>query len=341
MRALAKQPEHRYLDCESMIRAIDDAIAVPVPTPQPSPTGATIHASRLFEQVQAEPAAGASSSNRRDQKRRAFRLRLASGVATTIFVASLLAYQLANNESAQTSGQATELPAMTDSATTTGIETVANDTMKTGNTPPPAGKPHETLTIPSPVSPPPVAPPLPIQQTVLTPQPPQTLPAQAMPLPERPRIAVIATGDDPLLAGALEQEMERRLDRFDVADEQGEPEVGDLINAKGAKVAAKDLGAVLLKSGFQILVLLRVEEAERRTKTIEGIEGNVKAARMRLNAYLLPANRTLGRGWTEPAEYTELSAISTAKRAFIGATADLRTAIDTEWAQLRASRGTP
>jgi hypothetical protein len=324
-----------------MIRAIDDAIAVPIPTPQSPPTGATIQASRLFERVQAEPAAGTSSSNRRDQKRRAFRLRLASGVATTIFVASLLAYQLANNESAQTSGQPAEPPPITDSATTTGIETVANDTTRTGNTPPPAKKPHETRTIPPPVSPPPVAPPLPIQQTELRPQPPQTLPTQAMPLPERPRIAVIATGDDPLLAGALEQEMERRLDRFDVADEQGEPEVGDLINAKGAKVAAKDLGAVLLKSGFQILVLLRVEEAERRTKTIAGIEGNVKAARMRLNAYLLPANRTLGRGWTEPAEYTELSAISTAKRAFIGATADLRTAIDTEWAQFRASRGTP
>jgi hypothetical protein len=56
---------------------------------------------------------------------------------------------------------------------------------------------------------------------------------------------------------------------------------------------------------------------------------------MRLNGYLLPNNRPLGSGWTEPAEYTELSAGSTAKRAFIGPTADLRSAIDSEWAQLR------
>jgi hypothetical protein len=326
-----------------MIRAIDDATAIspPLSMPQSPPSGATIQASRLFEKVQAEPAVGASSSNRRDQKRRVFRLRLASGVATTVFVASLLAYQLANKKEAQNSGQVAAPPAITDSATTTGADTVTSTGAQRDNPTPASQRPHKASALPSPVSPPPVAPSLPIPQTELRPQPLQPLPVQSIPLPERPRIAVMATGDDPLLAGALEQEMERRLDRFEVVDEQGEPEVGDLIKAQGPKVSPKDLGAVLLKSGFQVLVLLRVEEAERRTKTIEGIEGNVKAARMRLNAYLLPANRTLGRGWTEPAEYTELSAISTAKRAFIGATADLRTAIDTEWAQLRAGRGTP
>jgi hypothetical protein len=164
---------------------------------------------------------------------------------------------------------------------------------------------------------------------------PAPLPPPVPQLPERPRIAVIGTGDEPLLAGALEQEMERRFERFDVADEHGDPEVSELLQRKGAKIAFKDLGTVLLKGGFHVLILLRVEKAESRTATIRGIDGSINAARMRLNAYLLPANRSVGSGWTEPAEYTELSAGTTARKAFIGPTADLRSAIETEWARLR------
>jgi len=152
---------------------------------------------------------------------------------------------------------------------------------------------------------------------------------------------VLGTGDDPLLAGALEQEMEHRLDGYDVADEQGDPEVRELIRSKGAAVNFKELGAALLKSGFQILVLLRVEKGESRTAHIRGIDGSIKAARMHLNAYMLPTQRPLGRGWTEAAEYTELSAAATAKNAFIGPTADLRSAIDSEWGRLRSAGGAP
>jgi hypothetical protein len=156
-------------------------------------------------------------------------------------------------------------------------------------------------------------------------------------LPERPRIAVLAAGD-PLLAGALEQEMERRLGRrFDVADEHGDPDVDELLEREGADVSQRALGARLLQSGFQVLVLLRVEEAERRTVEALGVEGTLKAARIRMNAYLLPANRSVGRGWTELVEYTELSANTKAKQAFIGPTADLMPAIDQEWTQLRAA----
>lgn len=157
-----------------------------------------------------------------------------------------------------------------------------------------------------------------------------------MTLPERPQIAVIGMGKDPLLAGALEQEMERRLSRYDVVDEQGDPEVGELLAREGAGVSQKALGARLLQSGYQVLVLLRVEEAESREVKLRGLSGSVKAARMRLNAYLLPANRPLGRGWTELVEYTELSAAAKARQAFIGPTADLRQAIDEGWSQLRA-----
>ena len=88
-----------------------------------------------------------------------------------------------------------------------------------------------------------------------------------------------------------------------------------------------------------MLILLRVVEGDRRTVSPFGIDGSVIAARMHLNAYLLPANRRIGPGWTETIEYTEGSAQAKARMAFIGPTADLRQAINADWAVLLASRG--
>jgi hypothetical protein len=147
---------------------------------------------------------------------------------------------------------------------------------------------------------------------------------------------------DPILAGSLEQEMERRLGRsLDVADEHGDPEVDELLQREGAHASQKALGTRLVQSGFQVLVLMRVEPAEQRTVSAFGVSGSLKAARMRLNAYMLPVNRTIGRGWTEPVEYTELSAQAKARNAFIGPTADLIHDIDQDWNQLRAGAPAP
>lgn len=65
--------------------------------------------------------------------------------------------------------------------------------------------------------------------------------------------------------------------------------------------------------------------------------GSVKAARVTLNAYLLPANRMMGSGWTELVEYAETSAGAKARQMFIGPTADLRKAINDEYAQFRSA----
>lgn len=142
---------------------------------------------------------------------------------------------------------------------------------------------------------------------------------------------------DPLLAGSLEQEMERRLGpNFDVVDEHGDTDVDELLQREGTRVSQKTLGARLVRSGFQVLVLLRIEPAEQRNLEAFGVSGSLKAARMRLNAYLLPVNRSIGRGWTEPVEYTELSAQAKARNAFIGPTADLIQDIEQDWKQLRS-----
>jgi serine/threonine-protein kinase len=334
MRALSKKPEDRPADCQSMIRDLDraelsPAISQTMPVqPVPIP-GGTVLSSDLFERASVDNSAGRSAGDLRNQRRRAFQQRLAAGVVAILIVAALLAFYLSKKGS--TSARIAD-PIGPAPPTTNTTESVSLHEPIKEITKPPPFKQARTVT-------PPVFVDRPVTKTEgQAPPPPQTRPVPH--LPERPRIAVIGTGDDPLLAGALEQEMEHRLDRFDVADEQGEPEVGELLKSKGSNVGFKELGAALLKNGFQILVLMRVEKAESRTITLQHVSGTIKAARIRLNAYLLPANRSIGSGWTELVEYTELSAQAKAHQAFIGPTADLGAAIDDDWSRLRAG-GTP
>ena len=158
-------------------------------------------------------------------------------------------------------------------------------------------------------------------------------------LPDRPQVAVLA-GGDPILGVSLEQEIERRLSRrFEVVDEHGDPDVDEMLERKGSKVSQKELGTKLIQSGFHVLVLLRVEAGDSQTVKFKGLHGSLTPARIRMNAYLLPTGRTLGPGWTETLEYTELSAQGKAKNAFIGPTADLIQAIQDGWSQLRAAAG--
>ncbi|HSK78680.1 MAG TPA: serine/threonine-protein kinase [Thermoanaerobaculia bacterium] len=349
MRALAKKPEERYPDCESMIRDLDRAAELREAVAQslPRPEGATVRATSLFTPPPVpEHGPVASPAERSATRRRSFQWRLMAGASLALVVAAFLAFQMARR------GDDAEPPVIvpdkTDPQISSDVEPPPEDepqqeprkdkdqkdqkdrkderdeTGRMASQEPEDSSQGEVVKNEEKK-----------EETKVPPPPPPPPPAPA--LPEHPRIAVLATGD-PLLAGSLEQEIERRLLRkFDVADEHGEADVDELLAREGDKVSQKALGEQLLRSGFQVLVLLRVEEAEKRTEEVFGVSGSIKAARMRLNAYLLPANRSLGRGWTETVEYTELSAPAKAKLAFIGPTADLMQAIEQDWNQLRAA----
>ena len=310
MRALAKRPDDRYPDCA----AVSAALAGTAPPAVAS--GATVHASALLERLPVAMPAALSPGELRNKKRRSYQRRLAAAAVTTAAIATLFASMVANRGS--DAAPPPIIPGTVSSATTTS----GTDVSHQPNPDDPHKVHHEGSSQPVPTDS--------REQATVAPAP------RGAPLPERPRVAVIGAGDDPLFAGALEQEMEHRLDGFDVADEQGEPEVGELLRKRGANAGVNELGAVLMKSGFHVLVLLRVQTAASRTTSIHGIEGSIKAARIHLNAYLLPAHRSIGGGWTEPVEYTEGSAAAIARKAFIGPTADLRSAIDAEWSRLRA-----
>ena len=319
MRALSKNPEDRYGDCASMARDLESA-------PQaPAAGGGTIHASVLFHPQPIEKPGGSSPGEVRDQKRRAYRRRLITCAVATLAAAALFAFHIAKRD------PPADDPVLHETSATA-IGTMPPQPIQPQPQPPMQPKLRGQLQSPLPPQPQPQPP----TSAPVSP-PPNAMPAPML-LPERPRIAVIGTGDDPLLAAALEQEMEHRL-APDVADEQAEPEISKLLHDKGANVGVQELGASLLKSGFHILVLLRVEKGESRTKNIQGIDGSIKESRMRLSAYMLPTRRTIGSGWTEGAEYTELSAGATARKAFIGPTADLRAALESDWSRLRAGGG--
>lgn len=337
MRALAKNPEERFSDCEAMSRALaaDMPIAVPVE--------ATVQRSAFYQRA-ATPAGGPSPGDVRGRKRRAFQRRLLAGTAAVIAVATGLAIWHADDK-----GDAQAEPPVTQTETTAtrraGFSPPAGEgRLKPALRDPPSPDPgrkeqevvvsndhiHQQSVIASPVKPyePPFAPPS-------QPPPSQPVSPPMRRLPENPQLAVIGMGSDRSLAAALEQEFERRLSGHQVVDEYGVPEVDELLARED--VTPKSLGAELLKAGFHVLVLLRVEAGEQRKVDFGGQSLSAKGARLRLTAYLLPANRNLGPGWTELVEYTELSASSKARQAFIGATADLRRAIDDEWSRLRAA----
>jgi hypothetical protein len=326
-----------------MARALDYAQTAPASVRAAEPVlGGTVLARSLYEEAPTQNLGGPSADDIRNRKRRSFQRSLLLAAVATILIGSFSAYRLANAE--PESEPIASPPTITAPSTTTTAVEAPHDEASVSpsrkHVRPPERKPVDPPVQQSPVvqTPPPVAPVA--QQQAPAPQvvpPVQAMPA-LQPLPERPRVAVVGKGKDALLAGALELEIERRLSsRYDVSDELGDPDVQELLEKKekGKDVSFKELGAQLLKSGFHVLVLIQVDEAESRKFELGGVAGNVKAARMRMNAYLLPANRTLG-SWVEPIEYTEGSAEPKARQAFIGPTADLRAAIDNGWAQLRA-----
>jgi len=148
-------------------------------------------------------------------------------------------------------------------------------------------------------------------------------PAPTLTVREKPRIAVVASGKDAVLAEAMEQEMERRLAAYGGSDERADPDIAALLEQPDF---SKALNPALAKAGFNILVLVRVDNVR------EDGDG-ISNATLRLHAFRLPGGQTIGPGWTERIEYAEPSVSEKAREAFVGATADLRRHLDAANAQ--------
>lgn len=159
----------------------------------------------------------------------------------------------------------------------------------------------------------------------------------APPLPQRPRVAVLALGE-PTLAGHLEAELERRLSAqgVEVGDERGSMILNDLLRRYGNEVGTADeVVPILRDEGFHVLVLAQVQlTGQRELSSIAGYS-YTNQARLRLNTFLLPNGRSLGNGWTEAVEYTDLNALNRAETTRLGDDPDIVGLIRDGWADLR------
>lgn len=255
---------------------------------QHAPADGTIQRTSFF--VPAAPAnpTRPSPSGAGDPKRRSFQYRMMAGAATILLIAAAFAMHLSGSKTVLpappvstatgTSGTVVNVTGTTASSTSTSpADSTARSnqgatamTTHAGESPRPV-TPHRTVDSAGMVGVP--HPPQPFANAI----PPSSQPPHLL-LPAVPQIAVIGMGGAPTLAAASEQELERRLrDDYRVVDEHGTPEVDALLAKKDVQTAT--LGAQLLKSGFHVLLVIRVESGDHHSVHFQGQEASLKSAR--------------------------------------------------------------
>lgn len=146
-----------------------------------------------------------------------------------------------------------------------------------------------------------------------------------------PRITLIVLGD-PVFAGALERELETRLQDagFDVADGRGALQPTD------ATLSLAEIVSRLETAG-DLLVAVEIERLGERELRYLGREEWLFSARLDLQAFLLPTGRALG-GWDEEVEYTETMVSAKVERCFADLMPELSQTLRTAWDDYRADR---
>jgi serine/threonine-protein kinase len=158
------------------------------------------------------------------------------------------------------------------------------------------------------------------------------------PLPQHPRVTVVAYGE-PSLAAAAEQALESQLERhgFEIVDEQGLLDLRD-IGGSGA-LPPSELLATLDGEDVQAMVLVEATPVGQRELNALGRYDVATTSRLRVTAFGTGAGRALGRGWNEQAEYTSLNAARQAERVIGGLSGEVAAAITALWEDLLEERG--
>jgi hypothetical protein len=160
------------------------------------------------------------------------------------------------------------------------------------------------------------------------------------PLPAEPVVTILVLGD-PAIADPLGQELGLRFEAegFEVGDARSSLAVNDLLRRWGGDVVVVDeILPALDAEGLHVLVLVEVERVGQRELRHLGGYSYATNARIRTRAFLLPAQRGLGRGWSEAVEYTDLTAEDRATKAEMGQD-EIVAAIRDGWEELRRRGG--
>lgn len=157
-----------------------------------------------------------------------------------------------------------------------------------GQEPSPPGPP-----VPTPAPAPPPAPPPPV----------------APQLPAEPRVAVVATGDErigPLVeevvGGALQDA------GLQARDARGSLALSELLRSSRGRPPVAELAEALDAEGFEVLVLAEIEAVGERRLEFYGRTERATTSRVRLTAYSLFDQRSLGSGWLDEVEHTSRGA---------------------------------
>ncbi len=322
-RALVKDPKQRYSGCGEFACAIEtfeQGKLVPVPPPLPR---RTVLEARKSETFPPKPTVVTSSPKPPKKRYRQAAIAVAAGLVAVAVAAALLWPGSSEEESAS---EATESAVATPASEEVqpAADQAGEEAREAEQAP---SRPQETAGT------------LAEQKAVTTPTTPSPRPppAPVKPLPPTPVIAVIALGER-LLAGHLEAALENRLvQACDVRDERSSLALSDRLRGLGERVSVSEITPALKAGGFHVLVLAEVDFVKAREIRYLGRRGTVTESRLRLNAYRLPDEKAVGRGWTENVEYNEINARIIAERAFPDLSG-LVTAIEDGWDSYRSRR---
>jgi hypothetical protein len=167
-------------------------------------------------------------------------------------------------------------------------------------------------------------------QMTSRPAPPQL----SAPLPANPEVAVIAVGD-PLLASSLEDELESAFRDAGIDVVSGSRSLEDLRRHRSGSPSVSDILTSLRGDGVHAVVIAQVDRLADRELQYYGRKDVVSTSRVRIHAYLVDGNKSLGSGWSEQIEYNAVNAPSEGESAARRAAPDLADAVRNAWGSIR------
>lgn len=169
-------------------------------------------------------------------------------------------------------------------------------------------------------------------------------PARPTPvLPPDPRVVVIAVGEQ-RIGTLVEETVTDALQSagLEVRDNRGSLGLIQLLESSGGQPSVSQLAHSVAGDGFHVLVLAEIDPLGQRQLNYYGRTSVAMTCRVRLHAYSLADQLSLGRGWTGELEYTQRGAAQQVAKSLRPAGAALADEIAEGWSRKRgALRGGP
>ncbi len=164
-----------------------------------------------------------------------------------------------------------------------------------------------------------------------SPPPPSPPPSPKLVVPARPRVTVVATGDE-RLTSAVERRFSDELSRsFDVVSRRTLP-LGD-------PNATFDVLLALGRQGVHVLVRAEVEFLGDRELHYLGRTSVATTSSLNVDVFLVAEQQGLGRGWSEQFEYSTINIDRQVESTVLSMVNDVVAAVEGGWSSYRQDLG--